>query len=110
LSGIDLEPGESTATVRTRVLAARAAAKARWAEHGWRTNGEVPGPALRARFRLPQSVVQPLEDGLQQGRLTARGADRALRLAWTMADLAGRDRPDETLVAQAMGFKEQRAA
>lgn len=110
LSGIELEPGESTATVRTRVLAARAAAKARWAEHGWRTNGEVPGPALRARFRLPHSVVQPLEDGLRKGLLTARGADRALRVAWTMTDLAGRDRPDEELVAQAMGFKEQRAA
>jgi magnesium chelatase family protein len=110
LSGLDLEPGESTATVRARVLAARAAAQARWAAHGWRTNSEVPGPALRTRFRLPQSVVQPLEKGLREGRLTARGADRALRLAWTIGDLAGRDRPNRAMVEQAMGFKEQRAA
>jgi magnesium chelatase family protein len=110
LSGLDLEPGESTATVRARVLAARAAAQARWAEHGWRTNSEVPGPALRTRFRLAQSVVQPLEEGLREGRLTARGADRALRLAWTIGDLAGRDRPNRAMVKQAMGFKEQRAA
>src|SRR3954452_10257214 len=41
---------ESTATVRERVLAARAAAAARWAEQGWRTNAEVPGPVLRTRF------------------------------------------------------------
>lgn len=110
LSGLELEPGESTATVRARVLEARAAARARWAEHGWRTNSEVPGPALRSRFRLPQSVVAPLEKGLRDGRLTARGADRALRLAWTICDLAGRDRPDEEMVTEAMGFKEQRAA
>jgi magnesium chelatase family protein len=110
LSGIDLEPGESTATVRARVLAARAAARTRWAEHGWRTNSEVPGPALRTLFRLPQSVVAPLEEGLRDGRLTARGADRALRLAWTISDLAGRGQPTESMVARAMGFKEQRAA
>ncbi|MBA2324314.1 MAG: YifB family Mg chelatase-like AAA ATPase [Pseudonocardiales bacterium] len=109
LSGDELEPGESTATVRARVLAARAAAASRWSEHGWRTNAEVPGPALRARFRLPQAVVQPLEDGLLQGQLTARGADRALKLAWTLSDLAGGDRPDREMVETAIRFKEQRA-
>ncbi|MDQ2707494.1 MAG: YifB family Mg chelatase-like AAA ATPase [Actinomycetota bacterium] len=109
LSGDELEPGESTATVRARVLAARAAAASRWSEHGWRTNAEVPGPALRARFRLPQAVVQPLEDGLLQGQLTARGADRALKLAWTLCDLAGGDRPDREMVKTAIKFKEQRA-
>jgi magnesium chelatase family protein len=92
------------------VLAARAAAQDRWAEHGWRTNSEVPGPALRTRFRLSTSVVAPLEQGLREGRLTARGSDRALRLAWTLSDLAGRDRPDEAMVAAAMRFKEQQVA
>lgn len=110
LSGLDLEPGESTSAVRARVLAARAAAQDRWAEHGWRTNSEVPGPALRTRFRLSTSVVAPLEQGLREGRLTARGSDRALRLAWTLSDLAGRDRPDEAMVAAAMRFKEQQVA
>src|SRR3954466_13453187 len=38
------EEVESTATVRARVLAARAAATERWAAAGWRTNAEVPGP------------------------------------------------------------------
>ena len=110
LSHIDLEPGESSATVRARVLAARAAAAGRWSEHGWRTNSEVPGPMLRGLFRLPREVVRPLDSGLQHGQLTARGADRALRVAWTLADLAGRERPDETMIEQAIGFKGQRAA
>ncbi|HEX4251712.1 MAG TPA: YifB family Mg chelatase-like AAA ATPase [Pseudonocardia sp.] len=110
LSAADVEPGESTATVRARVLAARAAASARWADDGWRSNAEVPGPVLRSRFRLPRAVIRPLDDGLRRGELTARGADRALRVAWTLADLSGRDRPDDSMVSQAIRFKEQRAA
>ncbi|HEY2203183.1 MAG TPA: ATP-binding protein, partial [Pseudonocardia sp.] len=110
LSTVDLDPGESSATVRARVLAARAAAAARWSADGWRSNAEVPGPVLRSRFRLPRPVVRPLDSGLSRGELTARGADRALRVAWTLADLAGLDRPDEDLVRRAIQFKEQRAA
>jgi magnesium chelatase family protein len=110
LSAVDSEPGESTAVVRARVLAARAAAEERWAAYGWRCNAEVPGPMLRGRFRLPRSVVRPLDEGLRRGELTARGADRALRVAWTLADLAGRDRPDDVMVDQAILFREQRAA
>jgi len=101
---------ESTATVRERVLAARAAAADRWAGQGWRTNAEVPGPVLRTRFALPRSAVRPLDAGLRAGELTARGADRALRVAWTLADLAGRDRPDRELVETALFFRDRRAA
>jgi magnesium chelatase family protein len=101
---------ESTATVRERVLAARAAAAERWAGQGWRTNAEVPGPVLRTRFALPRSAVRPLDAGLRAGELTARGADRALRVAWTLADLAGRDRPDQALVETALFFRDRRAA
>ena len=103
-------PTESTATVRARVLAARAAAAQRWSEHGWRTNAEVPGPALRSRFALPHSAVRPLEAGLRAGTITARGADRALRVAWTLADLAGLERPDRDAVETALYFRDRRAA
>jgi magnesium chelatase family protein len=101
---------EDTATVRARVLAARGAAAERWAALGFRTNAEVPGPVLRTRFALPRSAVRPLDAGLRAGQLTARGADRALRVAWTLADLAGRDRPDEELVETALFFRDRRAA
>jgi magnesium chelatase family protein len=101
---------ESTATVRARVLAARSAAAERWTGQGWRTNAEVPGPVLRTRFALPRSAVRPLDAGLRAGELTARGADRALRVAWTLADLAGRERPDQELVETALFFRDRRAA
>jgi magnesium chelatase family protein len=101
---------EDTATVRARVLAARAAAADRWAAHGWRCNADVPGPALRARFALPATVVRPLDAGLRSGELTARGADRALRVAWTLADLQGLTRPERDSVEQALYFRDRRAA
>ncbi|MGH3611389.1 MAG: YifB family Mg chelatase-like AAA ATPase, partial [Pseudonocardia sp.] len=104
------EHTENTATVRSRVLAARAAAARRWAEHGWRTNGEAPGPVLRTRFALPRAATRPLDAGLRAGELTARGADRALRVAWTLADLAGLDRPDRDMVENALYFRDRRAA
>src|SRR5262249_22555334 len=105
----DVEP-ESTATVRERVLQARAAARSRWAGTGWSTNAEVPGPVLRRRFRLSRAVMEPIEGALHRGLLTARGADRTLRLAWTLADLAGRDRPALEDVSAAMGLRERSVA
>lgn len=104
------EPAEATAAVRARVLAGRAAAAARWGEHGWRCNAEVPGPVLRSRFALPGSVVRPLDAGLRSGELTARGADRALRVAWTIGDLQGLVRPDRDAVEQALYFRDRRVA
>ncbi|AWK73175.1 hypothetical protein CBI38_18035 [Rhodococcus oxybenzonivorans] len=77
------EIGESTENVHRRVAAARAAAGERWYDHGWRTNAEVPGPALRQKFRLSRPALAPVERALQKGMITARGADRALRVTWT---------------------------
>lgn len=107
LAGGDVE---DTATVRARVLAARAAAVARWSGHGWRTNAEVPGPALRGPFALPRAALRPLDQALRTGVVTARGADRALRVAWTVADLAGQDRPGRDTVESALYYRDRRAA
>ena len=101
---------ESSAAVRKRVADARAAAALRWTAYGWRTNAEVPGPALRQRFRLDRASLAPLEIALSKGQITARGADRALRVAWTLADLGGRGRPEGNDVRSALTFRDQRAA
>ena len=79
----DPDTPESTATVRARVLAARGTARRRWAESGWRTNAEVPGPELRRLGRLPLAARRLLDHELQNGAMTARGVDRALRVART---------------------------
>ena len=87
-----VEPSE---VVAERVVKARAAAAARWVEYGWRCNAEASGAVLRSpRWRLPARILAPLRRALDTGALSARGYDRIIRLAWTVADLDGRDRPD----------------
>ncbi|GAA0518878.1 hypothetical protein GCM10011581_08660 [Saccharopolyspora subtropica] len=101
---------ECTAVVRERVADARAAARERWADHGWQTNTEVPGPVLRREFALPGSSTALLDRALEVGAITARGADRCLRVAWTLADLDGRTVPDAEHVAAALEFRDRRVA
>jgi magnesium chelatase family protein len=85
---------EGTAAVAARVRGARQRMGARLAGTPWRVNAEVPGHVLRREWRLPWDVVAEAERLLDLGQLTARGVDRVVRVAWTLADLAGRDRPD----------------
>lgn len=102
--------GESSAVVAERVAKARAAAAARWAGHGWRVNADVPGAALRSpRWRLPRSVLAPVRHDLDTGGLSARGYDRVLRIAWTIADLDGRERPDRGDVCEASELRKGEA-
>ncbi|MFF8783401.1 YifB family Mg chelatase-like AAA ATPase [Streptomyces sp. NPDC015125] len=84
---------ETTAAVAERVHAARERAAARLAGTPWRTNSEVPGHELRTRWQVHPGALAPAERDLECGLLTARGLDRVLRVAWTAADLSGRDRP-----------------
>jgi magnesium chelatase family protein len=103
--------GEPSAIVAERVAKARAVAIARWAGAGWRTNAEVPGSALRGpRWRLPRLAVESLRHHLDTGTLSARGYDRVLRLAWTIADLDGRSRPHKTDVDLAYALRVGEAA
>lgn len=101
---------ESTDAVRARVEKARHRATERWAAHGWLTNAEVPGPVLRRDFALPRSATALLDRGLAAGVVTARGADRCLRVAWTLADLADLPQPGPDQVSAALEFRDRRAA
>jgi magnesium chelatase family protein len=97
--------GESTATVADRVRAARERAAARLAGTPWRTNSEIPGRDLRGRWHARPGAMDDAERNLERGVLTARGLDRVLRVAWTVADLVGHDRPDATDVALALQLR-----
>lgn len=101
---------ESTAAVRARVAAARDAAAERWRIVGARTNAEVPGPVLRRGFRPGREAMAPLRIALDRGLLSVRGVDRTLRVAWSLADLAGRGLPGPEDVATALSFRDGGAA
>lgn len=91
---------ESTAVVGARVAAARAAATERLRGTEWRTNAEVPGTWLRAHGG--PAVHRDLDRALDTGLLSLRGVDRVLRVAWTLADLAGLAVPGPEQVGQAL--------
>ncbi|MEB3069032.1 YifB family Mg chelatase-like AAA ATPase [[Mycobacterium] vasticus] len=100
------DDGESTAMVRARVAQARAAAAHRWGPHGFATNAEVGGALLRRRFRLSVDAMAPLRTALDRGLLSIRGANRTLRVAWTLSDLVGRTSPGLDEVAAALSFRQ----
>ncbi len=87
--------GEPSTVVAERVAQARAAAAARWGADGGICNADVTGATLRdRRWRLPRSITGVLARALDSGQLSARGYDRIIKVAWTIADLDGRTRPD----------------
>ncbi|MFG2108088.1 YifB family Mg chelatase-like AAA ATPase [Micromonospora chersina] len=99
-------PSESSATVAARVAGARRAAADRWAATGRRLNAEIPGPYLRRPpWCLPGRDTRELRKRLDSGSLSARGFDRVIRLAWTIADLDGRARPDGGDIAEAIQLR-----
>ncbi|MFJ8644989.1 YifB family Mg chelatase-like AAA ATPase [Streptomyces sp. NPDC093546] len=97
--------GEPTAAVAARVREARARAAARLDATPWTVNSEVPGHELRTRWRVAPGALDAAERDVERGLLTARGLDRVLRVAWTLADLAGRDRPEAEDVALALELR-----
>lgn len=101
---------DSTAVVRARVHQARERAAQRWAPHQARTTAEVPEEVLaRAEFRLPSTVTAPLDRALDIGAVTGRAAVRTLRVAWTLAFLAGLDRPGRDQISEALEFRDRRS-
>jgi magnesium chelatase family protein len=107
---VSVAPPETTAVVAARVAEARALQRERLAGTSWLNNGEVPGGWLRGRLRLPPPVTRDVDEALDRGDLSIRGYDRVLRIAWTVSDLAGRDRPDRNDVGQALTFRQRSQA
>lgn len=100
---------EDTASVAARVRNARGRQLVRLAPFGLETNSQVPGRVLRGELRLPPVATRILDRSLERGVLTARGYDRVLRLAWTLADLGHRERPDMNDIGQALGLRQAAA-
>lgn len=97
--------GESSRAVADRVHAARERSATRLTGTPWRTNSEVPGRELRSHWQAVPGAMEEAERGLERGVLSARGLDRVLRVAWTVADLSGHDRPDAGDVALALQLR-----
>jgi magnesium chelatase family protein len=97
--------GESTAVVASRVLTARERAAKRLAGTPWQLNGEIPRGELLRSFMPAPAGWEPVARAIDTGRVSERGGASVLRVAWTLADLGGRDRPGYTDCQTALEFQ-----
>jgi len=95
-------PGEASAAVRERVVAARERQEGRLGPG--RCNAEM-SPAELRECRLDESAAALLADAYSRRRLSGRAHDRVLRLAQTVADLAGSASVDREQMAQALQLR-----
>jgi magnesium chelatase family protein len=84
---------ESSQVVALRVAQARDRAARRLCGTPWRLNGEVPGSELRRTWPPAPGSLAVIERSLERGQISARGVVKVIRVAWTIADLAGHPRP-----------------
>lgn len=107
------DEGESTSMVAARVHTARARSAARWAPYISEVgspvtlNAHMPAPVLRRHFPADSAGQHILSRAFDNDTLTMRGADRVLRVAWTLADLAGKERPGRDEIGYAMSLRGQ---
>jgi magnesium chelatase family protein len=95
---------EPSSAVAARVSAARERAARRLRDTQWRVNAQVPGSQLRRTYPVAPGALAWLDRAMENGQLSARGADKVVRVSWTLADLAGKDRPGSDEVNKAIGL------
>lgn len=97
--------GEASAIVRQRVIAARERQQARFAGRRITCNARMGTRDLREFVRLEESTLTLLKHAVTDRNLSARAHDRILKVARTVADLAGRDQVSEEDVFEAVQYR-----
>lgn len=101
LVGVDSRSATSN-ELRALVTEARASSRDRLSKTPWRTNSQVSGSFLRRELRLAKQTTSQLDTSLDRNLISMRGYDRCLRVAWSLADLAGRTVPAKEDIALAV--------
>ncbi|MCS7051978.1 MAG: ATP-binding protein, partial [Thermomicrobium sp.] len=96
--------GEPSAAVRARVQSARAVQLRRFGDPR-RLNSDLTPPELRRYCRLDEAGERLLRTAVERLGLSARAYHRVLKLARTIADLAGEERIAAVHVAEAIQYR-----
>jgi magnesium chelatase family protein len=100
-------PAEGSAEVAARVAAARGIQTARLEGTAMRTNAQLDGQALETHATPDEAGRKLLMQAAEAMRLSARGYTRMLRVARTVADLAGAEQIGRIHVAEALSYRRQ---
>ncbi|HEY0190819.1 MAG TPA: YifB family Mg chelatase-like AAA ATPase [Kofleriaceae bacterium] len=104
----DAAPGEPSAAIRARVVAARDRQRARLQPWNLHCNAEMTSAAMRATCPLDTAAERTLAELVEQRRtFTARSIDRLIKVARTVADLVGQDQIDTDCLIEAAGFRDR---
>jgi magnesium chelatase family protein len=68
-------------------------------------NADIPGAELRRSWLPAAGALAPVSRGVELGEISAHAANQVVRLAWTLADLAGEGRPGPEECGQALAFQ-----
>ena len=100
-------PAEGSEEVARRVARARSVQSGRYNGHGVRTNAEADGELLDSVATPDEPGRKLLADAAAAMRISARGFHRVLRVARTIADLAGAEQVGRIHVAEALSYRRQ---
>jgi magnesium chelatase family protein len=100
-----VRPGEASAAVAARVAEARARQRARYGADGPASNAEADGEVLRTTLEAEADALALAEQAAVRLRLSTRGFARTLRVARTLADLAGSAAVKRLHVAEALTWR-----
>ena len=100
----------SSADVAAAVAEARERQAARLAGTGLHTNSQLTPRLVRQHVRPTRAATDVLRVAYARGTLSARGRERTLRVARTIADLGGRAGVDDVDIRVALGFRGEEGA